>query len=111
MSILKDLYDGKLYPYAAISPSGPEYQQVEAKLENLYTSLIGKMPPETLDAFKEWEHLSQLSSKMQTYENFSYGFRLGVKLMHEAFSDGEPAEYNVPFPKPSFLNSVENDQP
>lgn len=86
MSIIKDLYNGKLYPYADISPSGLEYRQVDAKLETLYTSLMTKMPPEIIETFKEWEHLSQKSGNMQAYENFSHGFRLGVMLMHEVFS-------------------------
>lgn len=110
MSIMKDLYNGKLYPYADISPSGLEYRQTEAKLETLHTSLMKKLPPEIIETFKEWEHLSQMSGNMQAYENFSYGFRLGVMLMHEVFSE-ESGEKCLFLNKPSNFKSTEGDQP
>ncbi len=105
MSIMKDLYNGKLYPYADISPSGLEYRQVNAKLETLYTSLVKKMPSEIMETFKEWEHLSQKSGDMQVYESFSHGFRIGVMLMHEVFSS-ESGENCPLLDTPSLLKST-----
>lgn len=87
MSTIKDLYNGKLYPYEDISPLGIEHRQADAKLEAIYSSLIKKLPPDDVEKIKEWEHLVHSSADMQAYENFLYGFKLGIKLMHEVFSN------------------------
>ena len=45
--------------------------------------------PEDKEKFEELNRLAQQSAYIESYENFTYGFRLGVLLMCDVFAGFE----------------------
>ena len=94
MSILQQLYDGKVYPCEEIIPQDhSEYRTVSGKVGNDYEHLMKELSPEQAKRFEEIDKGRMKLSNMQAYANFEYGFRLGAMLMSEVFShNSEPRE-------------------
>lgn len=83
-SILQQLYDGEIYPAENILPTNNEYRKTEQQINTLMEKLKSKLPADQ----NLLEHLKLLENEMSTiysFESFSFGFRLAVKLMIESF--------------------------
>ena len=52
------------------------------------------MSSEDMKNFTKLEELIHEANSMDTYENFSYGLRLGLMLAVEIFTEYKPAETN-----------------
>ena len=88
MSILEQLYDGKVYPCEEILPQNhAEYRAISGQVGNDYEHLLKELPPEQLKRFEELDKGRTKLSNMQAYANFEYGFKLGARLMSEVFSN------------------------
>lgn len=83
--ILRQLYHGELYPDEAIMPSNPNYQKIQDKINDDYEYLKEKMSIEDVKRFDGLKNQMHDISAMEGYENFAYGFRVGVALMLEVF--------------------------
>lgn len=88
-SILHDLYNGKIYPFENIYCSTPEYHKVNGMLADEKERFLKNLSESDRELFKKIEDLHCESFGMYSYENFVHGFRLGVKLMSEAFSGAD----------------------
>ncbi|MCI8577737.1 MAG: hypothetical protein HFG64_09535 [Lachnospiraceae bacterium] len=95
MSILKQLYDGKVYPSETIIPQNrSEYRSISGKVGDDYEYFMKALSPEQVQRLEEMDHGRAKLSDMQAYANFEYGFRLGAMLMNEVFNDHrEPEEF------------------
>lgn len=85
-SILKQLYDGDIYPAEAIVPQEPDYRKLCCESERLAEKFRKGLLPEHKKQFEEITQLEERISNMQTFESFAYGFRLGTALMTDIFS-------------------------
>lgn len=87
MSILEQLYNGKIYPCESIFPqSRSEYCTVSEKVGNDYEYFMKTLPTEQAGRFKEMDKNRTKLSNMQAYANFEYGFKLGAMLIGEILS-------------------------
>lgn len=91
MSILKRWYRGDLYPGEEIVPLDAEYRAVGRKIGDEREYFKTNLSPEDAKRFEKWDGLLLESSSMNSYANFSYGFRLGATLMREVFLDNRPS--------------------
>lgn len=92
MSVLKDLYNGKIYPLEAIDPEDEEYGKTCEKIGEMREYFEKKLSPEDREKFEEWNRLIHNSAYMEDYANFAYGFRLGLALMFEVLTGYEMPE-------------------
>lgn len=92
MSILEDLYNGKIYPMENIVPENPEYRAVSQEIADMRKYFAEKMSIEDREKFQQWNRLIHESCGMEAYENFSYGFRLATLLFMEVLRDYKISE-------------------
>lgn len=93
MSILKDLYNGRIYPLEAIDPEDEEYRKTCEKIGEMREYFEKKLSPEDREKFEEWNQLIYNSTYMEDYANFAYGFRFGIILGFETLAGyKEPEE-------------------
>lgn len=92
MGILKDLYNGEIYPLEDIDPKDKEYKNTCERIEKLRVYFEKKMPSGDREKFKEWNQLQHDFVYMEDFENFSYGFRLGIALGFEIWGGYEASE-------------------
>lgn len=92
MSILKDLYNGKIYPLDAIVPQDKEYRQIGEQIGEMRDYFEEKLPPADREKFAEWNSLIQESAYMEDYANFAYGFRLAMALYMDVLAGDESSE-------------------
>lgn len=89
-SILKQLYNGQIYPPEQYHPSSEEYLQKSKKLSEYYENLSSELDgldPSLPDKLEELFILKNSLSSTEVEEMYIEGFRLGVKLMAEVFTD------------------------
>lgn len=92
MSILKDLYDGKIYPLDAIIPQDKEYQKTNEMIGEMRDYFEEKISSKDKEKFEQWTNLMRDSAYMEAYANFAYGFRLGMALWLDVLTGYEPPE-------------------
>lgn len=89
-SILKQLYNGQIYPPEQYTPSSPEYHQKSKVLSEYYQSLsseLAGLDPSLPDKLEELFILRNSLCSTEVEEMYLEGFRLGVKMMAEVFTD------------------------
>ncbi len=89
-SILKQLYNGRIYPPEQYHPSSAEYLQKSKKLSEYYENLSSELDglaPSLPDKLEQLFILKNSLSSTEVEEMYIEGFRLGVKLMAEVFTD------------------------
>ncbi len=85
--ILEDFFYGKLYPYEKVVPQKPEYLNTHNKISEIEETLKSKMQAEDYKLIERIECLFGESSTLYGESCFSYGFKIGILLMCEVFSD------------------------
>lgn len=83
MSILKDWYDGQLYPAEEIVPREEEYMQLQHKIEQEREYFEAQFTTRDRERFDELNSLILEQSSLYAYANFAYGFKLGLLLTFE----------------------------
>lgn len=85
MSLLEELYNGKVSPVENIIPKNTDYRRIadEVGTERKYFST--RLSPEDKERFEKWNSLIYQYEEMTEYANFSYGFRMGAMLVLEIF--------------------------
>lgn len=89
MSILERLYNGNLCPIEEAIPPDKDYRSLLNEIGNEREYFAGIFSVEDKGRFEEWNRKIFRYEEMVEYENFSYGFRLGVMLAHEVFAERE----------------------
>jgi hypothetical protein len=82
-SLLQQLYDGEIYPAEQIVPKSPEYKELLRKLSAEKEYLREKLSESDRERFDEIGSMYLEIASLCSYEDFAYGFRLGVGLMIE----------------------------
>ena len=85
MSILEELYNGQVYPFEDIVPQTKAYRAANRKAGEIREYFSESLSPEDEEKFEEMNRLFHESTYIEAYENFTYGFRLGVLLMCDVF--------------------------
>lgn len=94
MSILSDLYKGVLNPSEEIISHNPKYRLLTREVEKGWEKFAECLNEKDKEQFNEWKETVAKYEAQDAYENFAYGFRMGVQLMCVAFL-GEYAEDDV----------------
>lgn len=89
MSILEDLYNGKIYPFESIVPQDKAYRTTNREISEMREYFAAKLSQEDKEKFKRLNDLIHQSTYMESYENFTYGFRLGVLIMCDVLAGYE----------------------
>ena len=82
--ILQQLYDGEIYPAENILPKCDEYRRIDQEINDIMGTLKDKLPSDQ-NLLERLKFLENEMSTIYSFESFSYGFRLAVKLMSETF--------------------------
>lgn len=92
-SIIEDLYKGKIYPFEKFKPILHHYKNNKEEAFQGYEEFGKNLDPERRKEFEQIldNHLDLLSLEME--QNFSDGFKLGVKLMCEIFMQDDVERY------------------
>ena len=85
MSILEELYNGRVYPFEDIVPQDKTYRTANRKVCEIREYFSVSLSPEDKEKFEEMNQLLHESTCIEAYENFTYGFRLGVLMMCDVF--------------------------
>ncbi len=83
--ILEELYYGKLNPWEANFREGSEYDLLRKKIDNKMDDFEEKLSKDEVEAFRELVSLICDQLCMEESERFIQGFRLGGRLVLEAF--------------------------
>lgn len=87
MGILKEFYDGNIYPAEKIIPPDDKYRTLSTEISNGQNYFSNQLPDEDKERFHEWNSQIRTREEMMEYANFSYGFKLGVLLAFEIFTE------------------------
>ena len=85
-TLLQQLYD-EVYLAEQIVPKSPEYKELLRKLSVEKEYLREKLSESDRERFDEIGSMYLEIASLCGYEDFAYGFRLGVGLMVEALAD------------------------
>ena len=90
--IFSELFHGKIIPAEQFVPKTKEYQEACKKYNHdcdSFEESLKRIAPALAEQFEGiWMGYVEIS-EMEQVAAFSYGFRLGVKLMAEAFRENE----------------------
>ncbi|MEG1630959.1 MAG: hypothetical protein RR423_01735 [Hydrogenoanaerobacterium sp.] len=83
--ILSDLYNGKIAPQSRPIPKDSKYRELQSQLSDFADSLDQKLSDTDKKILDEimstWSNISEVNGE----ECFTYGFRLGAKMILEIF--------------------------
>lgn len=86
-SMIEKLFDGEIYPSEQIKPSSPKYKELARLIDETQMYFLNSLSNADRERFVE---LTELYGKIQSilaFEDFSHGYKLGVRLTSEAFID------------------------
>lgn len=86
-TLLKQLYNGEIYPSETINCKAPEYRELSHKISDETEYFKATLSPEDWSRLEQLDDMIHDRSAAYSYENFLYGFRLGVGLMIEVLTD------------------------
>lgn len=91
MSVIKELYEGNIYPCEEIVSRDKEYREISLSSGEMRESLLAKLAPQEQETFEQWYGMVHRLNCMEAYANFEYGFRLGIRLFLQVVSgiDGQ----------------------
>lgn len=83
MSIIKAIYDGKLFPQEQVMAGNAAYKEKLRELDGMRKDLQKKLTEEENSAVEKIVEQMYDISAMEAAETFRYGLALGLKLMGE----------------------------
>ena len=86
MQILEELYYGNIRPNAKFYGENAAFMELTRLLEKNRENLLEHLSEKEKETFEKFIVTQAEMDEMIQYENFSYGFRLGVMLTAEAFT-------------------------
>lgn len=89
--LIKQLYDGEIYPAEQIVSTDPEFKPTHRQVDTEMAYLKKILPEEAVSHLDNVEKLLLISSELTCHAGFTYGFKLGIQLMHEAFTEDKKA--------------------
>lgn len=91
-TILEQLYKGELFPNEQIVPSDPDYRALTHEIGAERESLKKLLGSEDAERLEKLGLAYYAESNMSDYANFSYGIKLGARLMYEILAP-DPASF------------------
>lgn len=88
-TILKELYEGNIYPDELIVSKDPEYRPLNKRISDVLAMWKKKLSEDDYNQLKTLLDLRSESSSMEASESFMYGFRLGALIMIEVLTGKE----------------------
>lgn len=85
--ILRQLYEGEIYPAEQYKPMLKEYTVLRQKQLEHYEEFIKKLDSPLDKEFKQIMDEQLDTLPLDFYQMFNDGFRLGAKMMIEVFED------------------------
>lgn len=82
-TLLQQLYSGEVYPAEKIVVKTPEYRELNRKISDEITYFNSVLSPKDGERFADLGDMELQRSSAYAFENFVYGFRLGMGLMLE----------------------------
>lgn len=80
---LQQLYDGELYPAEEIVPDSPEERRLNHEIRKEMEALGKNLTEEDCQRIQKITRMDEEKLCIYAYENFAYGFRLGMRMMAE----------------------------
>lgn len=84
-ALLQQLYDGDIYPAENILPKDPRYKELCREIGIKADDFKERLASEERAAFEQIKEMEEQIGVLFSFENFSYGFRLGVMFMTDTF--------------------------
>ena len=85
--VLTDLYYGRVSPWERRSVHGAERREIDRNIEEEKRYFLQKMSSDDCQRFEELEDLYIQSYEPEQVDAFSFGSKLGVKMMNAVFTD------------------------
>lgn len=82
-SMLKQLYDGEIFPVESICPKNHAYREAHHQMDQILANLRDVLSAQELVQLEKLEERYFQTSSLYGYENFAYGFRLGMSLREQ----------------------------
>jgi len=86
-TILQRIYDDEAGPGETFLCDDPLCRELNREISDDYDYFRGRMSPEDWKRFEKMDNLISERSCASSYANFTYGFRLGVRMMVEVLAD------------------------
>ena len=93
-SILKQLYDGEIYPSENVGNDCPELQKIHSVLGDEKEKFLKTLSESDCETFNRLEDLENESAAIYAYECFTHGFKLAIQLMIESLGGAVKYERN-----------------
>lgn len=87
MSVLEDLYNGKIRPLEDIFPENAEFRYLEREIGSERKYFEEKLSDGDKERFEKMNEMIFKCELMSDYASFLYGFRLGAMLVFEIFAE------------------------
>lgn len=89
-SILRQLYDGEIYPSENINEQTlPEYRETKKALADAKERFLKMLSDDSRKIFGEIEELYDELATAYSYAGFAHGFKLAVSLIIESQNDAD----------------------
>lgn len=86
MNILKELYNGKIYPFETVVPKDAEYYPLSRKIAEARKYLLSKLPQKDKDRLEKYDNMVYETEIMLNYAYFETGYKLGAELIYEGLA-------------------------
>ena len=83
MSIIEDMYDGKIMPFGEINIMTDDYRKAADKLYKSETEILERFP-EIKPFLEKYQDAQMKINAISFYHEFEVGFRVGAQIMLEA---------------------------
>ena len=85
MTLLEDLWYGNVNPHEAILTENKWYKHLLSLMGRNRDELSGTLTDKQLETLEKYDEAVNEMHSLSEAESFSYGFRIGMRLMIEAF--------------------------
>lgn len=87
MNILEKLYNGQINPVENVVPKDTKYRPLSSEIASERDYFLSKLPDRDKERFEKWNNAIYEHEKIAEYTNFTYGFKLGARLISEIFTE------------------------
>ncbi len=88
MSIIKNMYDGKIMPFGEMNIMTDDYRKAVDKLCKSETEILERFP-EVKPFLEKYQDAQMKVNVISFYNEFEVGFRIGAQIMLEVFRPEE----------------------
>ncbi len=86
-SLIDQLYSGEIYPAEKIVPADANFQKLSKQIADERAYLKKRLDEKDADQLENLNDMYMEICSMNCYAGFSYGFRLGAKLMEAILTE------------------------